>query len=140
MELLFFCQYGIRKDLLSSLLLSCLFYHAAEGFAEKLDSGHKVTCPWKGNCCADSLVQFPPTPVSALIGSYKDRCDGLLQFPCLPLVAASAIEFMKLSRSAQIERLLSQSLFSSGEMGFKNDNMPIPEICREDPFFHYNQV
>lgn len=112
----------------------------AEGLAEKLDSGHKVTCPWKGNCCADSLVQFPPTPASALIGSYKDRCDGLLQFPCLPLVTASAIEFMKLSRCAQIERLLSHSLFSFGEVGFKTDNMPILEISREDPFFHYIQA
>ncbi|KAI0501344.1 hypothetical protein KFK09_016288 [Dendrobium nobile] len=114
--------------------------HDGEAFTEKLDSGHKVTCPWKGNCCADSLVQFPPTPASALIGSYKDRCDGLLQFPCLPLIASSAIETMKLSRCAQIERILSQSLFSSGEMGFKTDSMPIPEISREDPFFHHTQA
>lgn len=113
---------------------------AAEVFAEKLDSCHKPTCPWKGNCCADSLVQFPPTPVSALIGSYKDRCDGLLQFPCLPVIASSAMESMRLSRSGQIERILSHSLFSSGEMAFKADNMPIPEISREDPFVHHSQV
>ncbi|KAK8954078.1 hypothetical protein KSP39_PZI002579 [Platanthera zijinensis] len=47
---------------------------------------------------------------------------------------------MRLSRSVQIERILSQSLFSSGEMAFKADNMPIPEICREDPFVHLSQV
>lgn len=114
--------------------------HAAETFAEKLDSGHKPTCPWKGNCCADSLVQFPPTPVPALIGSYKDRCDGLLQFPNLPVIASSAIEAMRMSRNVQIDRILSQSLFSSGEIAFRADNMPIQEIYREDPFFYYSQA
>ncbi|PWA77408.1 zinc finger, C3HC [Artemisia annua] len=80
-----------------------------EEFANQLDEGHNVTCPWRGNSCAESLVQFPPTPPSALIGGYKDRCDGLLQFPYLPVVAASAIEQMKLSRGPEIDRLLVQS-------------------------------
>ncbi|GJR39363.1 zinc finger, C3HC [Tanacetum coccineum] len=80
-----------------------------EEFANQLDEGHNVTCPWRGNSCAESLVQFPPTPPSALIGGYKDRCDGLLQFPYLPIVAASAIEQMKLSRGPEIDRFLAQS-------------------------------
>ncbi|KAK6132517.1 hypothetical protein DH2020_033726 [Rehmannia glutinosa] len=87
---------------------------AGEDFAKRLDEGHKVTCPWIGNCCAESLVQFPPTPPSALIGGYKDRCDGLLQFPSLPLVAASAIEQIRVSRGPEIDRLLVQSQFARG--------------------------
>lgn len=79
-----------------------------EEFANQLDEGHSVTCPWRGNSCAESLVQFPPTPPSALIGGYKDRCDGLLQFPYLPVVAASAIDQMKLSRGPEIDRFLVQ--------------------------------
>ncbi|RZB98404.1 hypothetical protein D0Y65_021382 [Glycine soja] len=90
--------------------------NASESFARQLDSGHKVNCLWKGNSCPESLVQFPPTPPSALIGGYKDRCDGLVQFHCLPVVAISAIELMSVSRGPQIERFLSQSQnFMSGE-------------------------
>lgn len=79
---------------------------AGEDFAKQLDLGHKISCPWRGNNCAESLVQFPPTPPSALIGGYKDRCDGLLQFMSLPIVAASAIEQMRVSRATEIERFL----------------------------------
>lgn len=53
-------------------------------------------------------MQFPPTPQSALIGGYKDRCDGLLQFHYLPVVAMSAIELMCVSRGPQIERFISE--------------------------------
>ncbi|KAM7252777.1 hypothetical protein ACFE04_011412 [Oxalis oulophora] len=81
---------------------------AGEVFAKQLDIGHKAACPWRGSCCPESLAQFPPTPQSALIGGYKDRCDGLLQFQFLPLIASSAIEKMQISRGPQIGRLLSQ--------------------------------
>ncbi|KAJ6825734.1 uncharacterized protein M6B38_375195 [Iris pallida] len=114
---------------------------AGEAFAEQLDAAHRVACPWKGNCCADSLVQFPPTPPSALIGGYKDRCDGLLQFPSLPLIASSAIETMKLTRSTQIDRFLSQShAFSSGDLGFKADSTPVLESSREDAFCSHSNA
>ncbi|PQM42875.1 uncharacterized protein Pyn_39150 [Prunus yedoensis var. nudiflora] len=52
--------------------------NAAEVFVKQLDSGHKVACPWRGNSCPESLVQFPPTPQSALIGGYKDRFANLM--------------------------------------------------------------
>lgn len=81
-----------------------------------LDEGHNATCPWRGNSCAESLVQFPPTPPSALIGGYKDRCDGLIQFPYLPVVANSAIDQMKLSRSLEIDRFLVQSTVYPGDV------------------------
>ena len=80
-----------------------------EEFANQLDEGHNVTCPWRGNNCAKSLVQFPPTPPSALIRGYKERCYGLHKFLYLPIVAASAIEQMKLSRRLEIDRSLVQS-------------------------------
>ncbi|KAK7383465.1 hypothetical protein VNO78_29144 [Psophocarpus tetragonolobus] len=67
---------------------------------------HKVNYHWKGNICPESLLQFPPTPPSALIGGYKHRCDGLVQFHCLPVVVISAIELMSITRGPQIECFL----------------------------------
>ncbi|KAJ1430699.1 Zinc finger, C3HC-like [Sesbania bispinosa] len=63
---------------------------SSEEFSGQLDRGHKSNCPWRGNSCPESLVQFPPTSPSALIGGFKDRCDGLLQFYTLPIVSSSA--------------------------------------------------
>lgn len=101
--------------------------NAGEAFAKELDSGHKATCPWRGNICPDSLVQFPPTPQSALIGGYKDRCDGLLQFQSLPRVSASAIEQIRVSRGPQIDRFLS----IAGEVDFKPEIIPELESSRD---------
>ncbi|KAK1353867.1 Zinc ion-binding protein [Heracleum sosnowskyi] len=106
---------------------------AGEEFAKKLDGGHRISCPWRGNICGESLVQFPPTPPSALIGGYKDRCDGLLQFLSLPIVAASAIELMKASRSLELERFLDQLQdFTVGDSGLKADVTPQPETNRDE--------
>ncbi|KAI8557950.1 hypothetical protein RHMOL_Rhmol04G0050900 [Rhododendron molle] len=112
---------------------------AAEDFAKQLDAAHKVNCPWRGNSCAESLVQFPPAPPSALIGGYKDRCDGLLQFLSLPLVAASAIEQMRVSRDPEVERLLVHSeTFAAGESGIKTEN--ISENTREEALSKYSNA
>lgn len=81
---------------------------AATIFSAKLDDGHKSLCPWKGNECEEDLAHFPPTPAPALVESYRDRCDALLQLPALPVVCSSAIEDMKRSRAPQIHRLLAQ--------------------------------
>ncbi|CAI9757140.1 unnamed protein product [Fraxinus pennsylvanica] len=113
---------------------------AGEDFAQKLDGGHKVNCPWVGNICAESLVQFPPTPPSALIGGYKDRCDGLMQFPSLPIVAASAFEQMRVSRGPEIDRLLSQFQFAGNELGFKLEIISGTENARDDIFFLYSRA
>ncbi|KAL8195430.1 hypothetical protein R6Q57_025833 [Mikania cordata] len=96
--------------------------NVGEKFGNQLDEGHKVICPWKGNSCAESLVQFPPTPPSALIGGYKDRCDGLFQFPYLPIVAASTYDQMRVSRGPEIDHFLVQShTFTVEESGLKAD-------------------
>ncbi|XP_059283176.1 uncharacterized protein LOC132036804 isoform X2 [Lycium ferocissimum] len=114
---------------------------AGEEFAKKLDEGHKATCPWRGNSCAESLVQFPPTPPSALIGGYKDRCDGLLQFPALPIVAASVIEHIRVSRSSEIDRLLAQSqAFGGMEPIFRLEIMSGTETNIEDVFLVYSRA
>lgn len=113
---------------------------AGEEFSRRLDEGHKLTCPWTGNCCAESLVQFPPTPPSALIGGYKDRCDGLLQFPSLPVVAASAIEQIRISRGSEIDRLLAQSQLARNESGVKLEIFLGTDNSRDDVFFIYSRV
>lgn len=65
-------------------------------------------------------MQFPPAPPSALIGGYKDRCDGLLQFSVLPVVSMAAVEQMQVSRGPQIERFLSNlQTYVTGELGFR---------------------
>lgn len=115
--------------------------NASEAFARQLDSGHKVNCPWRGNSCPESLVQFLPTPQSALIGGYKDRCDGLVQFPYLPVVAISAIEMMSVSRGPQIERFLSQSQnFMSGEVDFKPEIISELESSQDEAYCLFSRV
>ncbi|KAL6636800.1 hypothetical protein ACP70R_024372 [Stipagrostis hirtigluma subsp. patula] len=113
--------------------------NAGEAFAEQLDAAHLNSCPWRGNGCADSLVQLHLTQ-SALIGGFKDRCDGLLQFTSLPVVASSAIENMKLTRSTQIDRLLSQSItFLSGVLGCKAESTAGADI-HQDSSCSYSQA
>ncbi|KAL6880551.1 hypothetical protein ACP4OV_012116 [Aristida adscensionis] len=114
--------------------------NAGEAFAEQLDASHQNDCPWRGNSCADSLVQFHLTP-SALVGGFKDRCDGLLQFISLPIISSSAIESMKLTRSAQIDRVLSQSVtILSGELGYKTDSTTGIDINQQDETCGYSQA
>ncbi|KAG2631660.1 hypothetical protein PVAP13_2NG039600 [Panicum virgatum] len=114
--------------------------NAGEAFAEQLDASHQNDCPWRGNSCADSLVQFHLTP-SALVGGFKDRCDGLLQFVSLPVIASSAIESMKLTRSFQIDRILSQSVtILSGELGYRTDITTGIDINQQDETCCYSQA
>lgn len=118
-----------------SFSFDCEVQNAGEAFIKQLDSGHKVACPWRGNSCPESLVQFPPTPQSALIGGYKDRCDGLLQFQFLPRVAASAIEQMLVSRGPQVDRFL-----MAGEVDFKPESIPELESSRDGAICLYARV
>ncbi len=120
-------------------LCSVLVSNAGEAFAEQLDASHHNSCPWRGNSCADSLVQLHLTQ-SALIGGFKDRCDGLLQFTSLPVIASSAIEHMRLTRSSQIDRLLSQSItFLSGELSYKAESTTGIDI-QQDSSCSYSKV
>ncbi|KAG6573377.1 NIPA-like protein, partial [Cucurbita argyrosperma subsp. sororia] len=111
-------------------------------FTKQLDSGHKVSCPWRGNSCPESLVQFPPTPQSALVGGFKDRCDGLLQFQSLPSIASSAIEQMRTFRSAQLDRFLTQSSNSTmGEVNVKPEGTrELLDSSQDGTFYLYSQA
>ncbi|XP_074311236.1 uncharacterized protein LOC141647093 [Silene latifolia] len=113
---------------------------AAEEFSKQLDLGHKGTCPWKGSSCSESLVQFPPTPPSALIGGFKDRCDGLLQFTALPVVAAAAIDQMCKSHGSQIDRFLSNTANVVGDSSMKPENVTAVEFSTEGPFSVYSRA
>ncbi|CAN1266987.1 Zinc finger C3HC-type protein 1 [Linum perenne] len=72
----------------------------------KLDSGHKLMCPWVDNACDERLAEFPPTPFPVLVEKFKERSSKLLHLLALPVVSSSAIEHM---RSPQLEDFLSQS-------------------------------
>ncbi|XVE88432.1 hypothetical protein DITRI_Ditri19aG0069300 [Diplodiscus trichospermus] len=112
---------------------------AGVAFSKQLDVGHKVACPWRGNSCPESLVQFPPTPQSALVAGYKDRCDGLLQFQCLPVVAASAMEHMRVSQGPQVDRLLSQLQNYMTEFESRSESIPELDNAGDGAFCLYSR-
>ncbi|XP_013641570.2 uncharacterized protein LOC106346705 isoform X3 [Brassica napus] len=112
-----------------------------EEFSKKLDDAHEGSCPWIGNCCPESLVQFPPTPPSALIGGYKDRCDGLLQFYSLPIVSVSAIDQMRASRRLQIDRLLAQpQVYAHDDPSLRMDNILAAETSKQEALSNYSRA
>ncbi|WRX27761.1 Protein kinase domain - like 10 [Theobroma cacao] len=110
---------------------------AGVAFSKQLDVGHKVACPWRGNSCQESLVQFPPAPQSALIAGYKDRCDGLLQFQSLPVIAASAVEHMRVSWGPQVDRLLSQLQNFMTELESRSESIQELDNSRDAAFCLY---
>ncbi|KAA3441621.1 CBL-interacting serine/threonine-protein kinase 23 [Gossypium australe] len=111
---------------------------AGQAFSKQLDVGHKVACTWRGNSCPESLVQFPPTPQSALIAGYKDRCDGLMQFQSLPVVAASAVEHMRVSRGPQLDRLLYQLQNHMAEFESRSESILEAANARDGAFCLYS--
>lgn len=99
-------------------ILSFSVEKAAKVFSLKLDSGHKLLCPWIDNICDETLAQFPPLTASLLVDSYKERCSALLQLLALPIISFSAIDYMK---SPQLDKFLSQS--SMPESGNGSDSL-----------------
>nr|XP_043614615.1 uncharacterized protein LOC122586697 [Erigeron canadensis] len=76
---------------------------AASVFSLKLNSGHKLLCPWVDNACDEKLAQFPPTSPADLVGNYKKRYASLLQLLELPVISSTAIDYM---RSPLLEHFL----------------------------------
>lgn len=74
---------------------------AALVFSLKLDTGHKLLCPWVDNICDEKLAEFPPKPTAVLVDDYKKRCSALLQLSALPIISPSAIDYI---RSPQLEQ------------------------------------
>lgn len=83
---------------------------AAMVFSLKLETGHKLLCPWLNNSCSEELAQFPPTPRAVLVEDYKKRCSSLFQLSALPVISSVAVDNM---RSPQLEIFLRE--FSSDE-------------------------
>lgn len=83
---------------------------AAMVFSLKLETGHKLLCPWLNNSCSEELAQFPPTPRAVLVEDYKKRCSSLFQLSALPVISPVAVDNM---RSPQLEIFLRE--FSSDE-------------------------
>ncbi|XP_010925035.1 uncharacterized protein [Elaeis guineensis] len=85
---------------------------AAAVLSLKLDNGHKLLCPWIDNACDETLALFPPTPPSALVGSYNERSSTLLHLSALPIISSSAIDYMKM-KSPQLEEFLTEPSHAS---------------------------
>ncbi|KAE8694718.1 C3HC zinc finger-like, putative isoform 2 [Hibiscus syriacus] len=83
------------------------FEKAASVFSLKLDSGHKLICPWIDNACDEKLAEFPPTVPADLVDKFRARSNSLFQLIALPVISSSAIESM---RSPQLEEFLRQPL------------------------------
>ncbi|XP_039015561.1 nuclear-interacting partner of ALK-like [Hibiscus syriacus] len=81
--------------------------NVASVFSLKLNSGHKLTCPWIDNVCDERLTEFPPTVPADLVDKFRARSNSLFQLMTLPVISSSAIEFM---RNPQLEEFLRQPL------------------------------
>lgn len=99
-------MYTIHHIFFHNLYISCSVAKAAAVFSLKLDSGHKLPCPWTDNICDEYLTRFPPTPNAILVKGYTERASTLLQLLTLPVISSSAIDYMK---STQLENLLKNS-------------------------------
>lgn len=112
---------------------------AALVFSLKLDSGHKLLCPWIDNACDETLAQFPPTTPPALVDKFRERCSALLQLLALPVISSSAIEHM---RNPQLEQFLEQSsILEYGDIS--NDNYQTEYLaneCEAESASLYHQV
>ena len=96
-------------------LSGAVFYaveKAAAVFSLKLDTGHKLLCPWIDNICDESLALFPPTPPPVLVENYYECFSSLLRFVAFPRISCSSLEIMK-KRSPQLEQFLSEPFSSS---------------------------
>ncbi|KAL9231541.1 hypothetical protein vseg_006760 [Gypsophila vaccaria] len=93
---------------------------AALVFSLKLDTGHKLLCPWVDNACNENLALFPPMPSSVLVDQYKERSSSLLQLSALPSLSNSAIESMK---NPQLEYFLKQSISVECGSGAKDSTL-----------------
>ncbi|KAK4436928.1 Nuclear-interacting partner of ALK [Sesamum alatum] len=79
---------------------------AAMVFSLKLESGHKLLCPWINNGCMEEIAQFPIVSRADLIEDYKKRLFSLSQLIALPVILPVAIDNIM---SAQLEQFLKQS-------------------------------
>jgi hypothetical protein len=80
---------------------------AASVFSLKLESGHKLLCPWIENSCEETLSEFPLMAPQDLVDRHEERSEALLQLLALPVISPSAIEYM---RSSDLEEFLKRPI------------------------------
>ncbi|KAL3829252.1 hypothetical protein ACJIZ3_018054 [Penstemon smallii] len=95
---------------------------AAMVFSLKLESGHKLLCPWINNSCAEEVAQFPIVSRAGLVEDYKRRFFDLSQLIALPYISPLAIDNM---RTPELEQFLREFPGSGYHMP-ENSNMELP--------------
>ncbi|KAL0442051.1 UNVERIFIED_CONTAM: hypothetical protein Sradi_0144000 [Sesamum radiatum] len=86
---------------------------AAMVFSLKLDSGHKLLCPWINNACMEDIAKFPIVSRADLIEDYKKRLFSLSQLIALPVILPVAIDNIVCSQLEQFLRESSTSGYKS---------------------------
>lgn len=94
---------------------------AAMVFSLKLESGHKLLCPWINSACSEELAQFPTVSWDDLVEDYKKRYDALSQLTALPVISPVAVDNM---RNPMLENFLRE--FSTSV------NLVPDETCRKE--------
>ncbi|VFQ78890.1 unnamed protein product [Cuscuta campestris] len=79
---------------------------AASVFSLKLDSGHKLLCPWVDNACDEKLAAFPQMASTLLVDEYISRFSAIEQLVALPVISLSVVNYL---RSDQLEDFLKES-------------------------------
>ncbi|GER38623.1 C3HC zinc finger-like [Striga asiatica] len=101
---------------------------AAAVFSLKLESGHKLLCPWINNACGEELAQFPVVSSTELIENYKKRFLALSNLIALPVISPVAIAKM---RSSKLEQFLGQSSTSEYQEPLESSGTKLPEHVPE---------
>ncbi|KAI3454886.1 hypothetical protein Pfo_011548 [Paulownia fortunei] len=96
---------------------------AAMVFGLKLESGHKLLCPWINNACMEERAQFPIVSRAGLIEDYKKRFFSLSQLIALPVILPVAIDNM---RSSQLEQFLRESSTPEYHEPVENSRTELP--------------
>ncbi|KAJ1392331.1 Zinc finger, C3HC-like [Sesbania bispinosa] len=109
---------------------------AALVFSLKLDSGHKLLCPWIDNACNETLARFPPIAPPVLVDNFRERCSALLQLSALPRISSSAIDHMQ---SPLMEDFLEQSLMLEFGNGSAK-NSEIGDVSSQEELKLYYQA
>ncbi|KAL0311316.1 UNVERIFIED_CONTAM: Nuclear-interacting partner of ALK [Sesamum angustifolium] len=97
----------------SAQYCSSLVEKAAMVFSLKLDSGHKLLCPWINNACMEDIAKFPIVSRADLIEDYKKRLFSLSQLIALPVILPVAIDNIVCSQLEQFLRESSTSGYKS---------------------------
>lgn len=107
-------------------------------FSLKLESGHKLLCPWINNSCPEKLAQFPILSRASLIEDYKKRFLALSKLVALPVILPAAIDAL---RTSDMEQFLSESLTSECQGQLENFGTEFPgHVSETSSSVLYHQV